>query len=557
MPRDRRVAFLARDLVWADLSGGSLAFSYAARKLEASVRTAPDLDDVETAIFDLQTDDPDAFVAAIREFRPTVVAASTYVWSVDLFCRVAEEVRRWDPSVRFVMGGPAARPSLLDLAPYRMRVRNLDAVVTGEGEETIRRIVRTSAEDGWQSSVPGLQVPGSLGWRGTGAAERPNLDDYASPYQLGGVPLGGIGYLETFRGCPISCAFCQWGLERSNRVHSAEYLASHLRGLRAAAVPSVYVLDAGFNLNPPAFRNLVSAEREVGALREMQVLGHIYPTLLRDEHLEFFEALGRAEITVGIQSFDPVVLKRLGRPFDMTRFERVLHELGGRFEIDLEIILGLPGDDPQSFRRTFEKAIEIGHSVRVFRCLVLPDALLERATEFDIDYDPVTFEMRSCVGWTAEGLRGEWDHVRQVAATMPRPNFGPNWTDFRTPRWDPRSDASPDREQGATVEAAPSFDHELVERLGRTIASSASGWQLHDARADGANLLLALDGDAGSVVLEATTASPGRRCFREHDGIAYSHRGSLGRGDTARLHDFIERVHADVRPLVLAVTGTV
>jgi radical SAM superfamily enzyme YgiQ (UPF0313 family) len=548
MPRDRRVAFLARDLVWADQSGGSLAFSYAARKLEASVRTAPDLGDVETKVIDLRTDEAEAFVAAIREFRPSVVAASTYIWSVELFCRVAEEVRRWDPSVRFVMGGPAARPSLLDLAPYRARARKLDAVVAGEGEEIIRQVVRAPVGDRWQASVPGLQVPGPLGWRNTGMAERPVLDDYASPYQLEGVPRGGIGYLETFRGCPISCAFCQWGVERSERAYSTDYLASHLHGLRDAGVRTAYVLDAGLNLNARAFRNLASAEREVGILREMQVLGHIYPTLLREEHVEFFESIGHADITVGIQSFDSAVLKRLGRPFDMVRFERVLRELSGRFDLDLELILGLPGDDPASFRRTFEKAIELGDSVRVFRCLALPDALLERASEFDIDFDPVTFEMRSCAGWTAESLRAEWDHVRRVAATMHRPNFGPNWTDFWTPR--SHQGQSPPQE---VVPSEPSIRPELIERLGRTIEGSASGWQLAEARADAGTLLLELDAEGGRMVLEATTAHPDRRSFREHDGIAYSHRGPLEQADAMRLQRFIAQIHTDIRPLVLAI----
>ncbi|MCZ7679085.1 MAG: hypothetical protein M5U28_10150 [Sandaracinaceae bacterium] len=61
MRRDPRVAILARDLVWADESGGSLAFSYAARKLEASLRSAPDLAGVEVRVIDLRTGDEEAF----------------------------------------------------------------------------------------------------------------------------------------------------------------------------------------------------------------------------------------------------------------------------------------------------------------------------------------------------------------------------------------------------------------------------------------------------------------------------------------------------------------
>jgi radical SAM superfamily enzyme YgiQ (UPF0313 family) len=538
MLRDRRVAFLARDLVWEDKSGGSLPFSYAARKLEASLQSAPDLSDAESTTIDLRSDDPEAFFERIRAFRPTLVAASTYIWSVKVFCQVAELVRRWDPTVRFVMGGPAARPVVLSLPPFARYVRHVDAVATGEGEELVRRLVRDHLASEWQKTVPGLTVPHALGWRTTDALERIVLDDYPSPYQMRSVPIADIGFLETFRGCPISCAFCQWGEERSDRVHSSEYLALHLQGLADRGVERVYVLDAGFNLSARAFRNLAAAEREVGALRHMQVLGHIYPAFIRDEHLELFDSFGRAELTVGVQSFDKEVLKKLGRPFDLARFEHVLGELTGRYPIDLEIILGLPGDNPASFRRTFEKAIGLGGKVRVFYCLALPDALLDRAREFDIDFDPETFELRSCLGWTRESLRTEWQHVCDVARTMHRPYIGSNWVDFRT--------------DGVTEDRPPSspISSDAVERLRDAIDVAQIGWRLLGAHREGERLVLDLDGASGPLVLEAALARRGQPRFIEHEGVAYSHRGEIGRAGTPSLLSLIERVHADVRPVL-------
>lgn len=548
MHRDPRVAFVARDLVWADKSGGVLAFSYAARKLEASIRSAPDLAHVETTVIDLRVDDEEAFLERVRAFRPTVVAASTFIWSIGVFSRLASRVKAWDPSVRFVMGGPAARPSVLGLAPYAPYARAIDAVVTGEGEEIIREIVRHHADDDWQSDVAGLMVPTPLGYRRTADAVRPELDAYASPYQLGIVPKGGNGYLETFRGCPISCAFCQWGVEKADRVHSAAYLASHLRGLDAANTESVYVTDAGFNLSARAFANLREAEREVGALGKRQVLGHIYPTFLREDHLELFDTFGRAEITVGVQSFDRAVLARLGRPFDLQRFERVLGELEGRVDVDLEIILGLPGDDPDNFRRTLDKAISLATSVRVFYCLALPDALLERADNLAVDFDPETFEVRSCAGWTREALESEWARVRRIAETMYRPNFGPNWIDFRTAHPAPRGHHG--RHDHTHAHAlAP----EAIDRLRDAIAHTDMGWHLADARADGDGLILDLDGAAGRLVLEVRRTEAGRPRFAEHDGIAYSHRGAVVHHDTSKVRSFIERVHRDVGPALSLV----
>jgi len=545
MARERRVAFLARDLVWGDESDGSLPFSYAARKIEASVRSAPDLADVATTTIDLRETDPDAYFEAIREFRPTLIAASTYIWSIELFTEVAERVHHWDPSVRFVMGGPSARPSVLTLEPYAAQAGYVHALVKGEGEEIIRRLVRDHLSEDWRELVPGMQVKHPLGYRSSGEIDPPALDDYASPYQLGTIPRAEHGFLETFRGCPISCAFCQWGDERADRIYSAEYLAGHLRGFVDAGVSTVHVLDAAFNLSSRAFRNFAAAEREAKVLCDRKVIGHVYPSYLKDYHLDLLSSFGRAELDVGIQSFDRQVLKGLGRPFDPARLERMLHELAGRFPVDLEIIMGLPGDDPASFRRTFERAIEFPAKVRVFWCLALPDALLERAEEYDIDFDPITFGVRSCRGWSPEDLESEWAYVKSVASTMYRPEMGSNWIEFRT-----ESEAA--RHMSGDLRAWP-IAGAVQTRLKGLVEGAAMGYELQEAERGQGGVILHLDGKTGPVVLSAAVASPGQRSFVELGGIAYSHRGELARPDASRLRSFIERVHAGLAPLTRTV----
>ncbi|MEM7155575.1 MAG: radical SAM protein [Myxococcota bacterium] len=544
MSAEPRIAFLARDLVWADKSGGVLPFSYAARKLDASLKSAPDLEGVETTLIDLRTDDPEAFFERIREFRPTLVAASTYIWSAKVFCEVAQRVREWDPSVRFVMGGPAARPSLLSLPPYAPYHRTIDAVVLGEGEEVMRELARKHLHDDWRSEIEGLVLSSPLGWRHGTPQERPALDGYASPYQLGTVPRDDVGFLETFRGCPMSCAFCQWGDERSDRVHSVEYLAGHLRGMAESGVERVYVLDAGFNLSPRAFRNLIAAEQREHVLENCQVLGHIYPSHVRDDQLDFLDTFRRAEVAVGIQSFDTDVLDALGRPFDIPRFEFVMNKIRGRLDIDLELILGLPGDNPRAFRKTLERAMEFATTVRVFYCLALPDALLERAAELDLEFDPETFMLTRCAGWTHEQLQTEWARVLEIAQSCHRPHIGPNWVDFR-----PNTPAKAERTERPT-RRDDSLSAARVAPVGEQIAGAGVGWSLDTARAHHGTLLLALGGGRDGLTLEITAAAEGQRHFRELGGVAYSYRGALGNGDAERLTTLIPRIHATVKDLL-------
>ncbi|MBX3184945.1 MAG: B12-binding domain-containing radical SAM protein [Polyangiaceae bacterium] len=529
-----RVAILARDLTWADESGGVLPFSYAARTLHASLLSAPDLSDVESVVIDLKSDDPEVFFEQLREFRPTLVAASTYIWSLHVFCRLAERVRRWDPSVRFILGGPAARPAVFALAPYRPYARFIDGLVIGEGEEAIREATRRHRAADWPRGVPGLLAQSPLGWRPAPLVSKPELDDYPSPYQLGVVPQDSIGFLETFRGCPISCAFCQWGDEAGTRVHSAEYLASHLRGMKDAGVETIYLLDAGFNLSSRAFRSLRAAEREAQVLKDIKVLGHLYPTYVKDEHLEFFNEIGQVEINVGLQSLDPDVLKRLGRPFDIPRFERLLGEIGGHSEVTLEIILGLPGDNAESFRRTLDRAMELTSLVRVFYCLALPDALLDRAEEFNVVFDPDTFMVASCDGWSEPVLTREWERVRELARTMGRPNFGPNWLDFRT------GVSAGARERRSEPPAVPELLGGASAWLRAEALAANPRWELGEIRRHPGRVILEF---SQGLVLEVAAVDPGaeRRSFMQVGGLAFSYQGQLPDERVRDVRAFLER----------------
>jgi len=544
MRRDRRVALLARDLVWGDTSGGSLPFSYAVAKLEASLRSAPDLADVETKVIDLQSDDPDAFMAEIEAFKPTFIGASSYIWSVGTFSKLASRVRRWDPSVGFVMGGPAARPSVMRLAPYAPHASAIDGLVAGEGEEVIRDLLRSHGASGggrdWVRQVAGVQVhdAASGSWGLTAPVERPRINAYASPYHLGIVPAGGVGYLESFRGCPMSCSFCQWGDARPDRVHSVEYLAAHLEGLKASQVDQVYVVDAAFNLSPRAFRNLVEAERQVGALANSTVLGNLYPTIINDDHLALFDSFGRADINMGLQSIHPEVLKKLGRPFDLKRFDRVLGEVRSRYRLSLEIILGLPGDNPESFRETLDRTIELADRVRVFYCLALPDAMLETAERDGVTYDPATFEVRSVPGWSEKVLRREWDRVREIASSMHRPVIAPDWCEFDTA-------AQTRAEVVAHTRPGTRMSQDVMERLHHAVADAAMGWRLSGARSEGSRLLLDLEGAGGPLVLEVRRTSTEQKHFKQHDELAYSYRGDSP-GDMKQLAAFIAQVHDGV-----------
>ena len=233
-------------------------------------------------------------------------------------------------------------------------------------------------------------LPKGDGWVETPARPLGDLNDLPSPCAMDLVPKGGLIVLQTYRGCPFTCSFCEWG---------------------------ALEVDAGLNLNQNAFRNLRAAADMTGFFATRSLICEVYPAKVRQEHIDFLASIHEPLVGIGLQSFDNEVLKHVERSFDEARFETTLHQLREVAHVAIEIIMGLPGDTPENFRKSFERARSLPTALRVYHCVVLPSALMVRAPASDqLDYDPITLKMRSCLGWSERELQTEMDYVTACAA---------------------------------------------------------------------------------------------------------------------------------------------
>jgi len=431
----RRIALVCMTPVTdANETGNMEMPSYGVKRVLAAATADPKLQDAEFAFIDFRNNDVDAYVDAIVEFGADVVGFSIYIWSSLLLTEVARQVKRRRPGCIIVFGGPSARTALFDLPSYGDPAAFLDAVVESEGELTFSEIGRLpELNRSALGSISGLHLPSPDGWVDTGPRTPiANLDSIASPFQLGLMPDHSVAYLETYRGCPMSCAFCEWGRpDNPGTVFSRDYIASELAAYAAADVPAVFLVDAGLNLNARAFDNLAAAEKEVGFLRQAAFWCEVYPSLINDAQLEFIASVGGSSyLGIGLQSLDDEVLRELQRPFKRDRFEEAIRSLAPIGEVEIQIIFGLPTDSPDGFRRTLEYALKFPVSVRAYHCLVLPDALLTRSKpEWDVQFDPRTLEMTSCAGWSGDDVQEMRGYLNDLAASV-KGSAGQFWWNF-------------------------------------------------------------------------------------------------------------------------------
>ena len=415
----RRVALLAR-YPQHDPSMPQRIPNLGLRMVEAALRASA-LPGLDIRVWDLEPTGATAAETAgeIDAFDPDVVGGSAFLWSFPFLLAVASLLKSADPARLIVLGGPSARPVMLDHAPHRAVAGAVDVLAMGEGEDVFREIVALADRSpAALRALPGVAVRDGGAWHETAARPLGDLNLLASPYRMGLIPPGGLGILQTYRGCPFTCSFCEWGtMESPKRVRDVDSLAAEFGAMEHLGLRSAMLADAGLNLNAGAFHNLRAAADATGFLQWRGLICEVYPANVRREHLEFLAAVGNPYVGVGLQSFDPAVLAQVDRKYDEKRFDHTLAALGEVANVAVEVILGLPGDTPERFRRNFERARRLPCALRVYHCVVLPSALMVRSPpEHALDYDPVSLKMRSCLGWTQAALASEVAFLDGAAA---------------------------------------------------------------------------------------------------------------------------------------------
>ena len=391
----------------------------------AAAARAAGLEDLELRIWDERERGPEAVAAEVSDFDPDVVAGSAFLWSLPQLTAVIGALKAEDPGRLAVLGGPSARVNMLSHPPFAAAARALDVLVEGEGEGAFPAILAARRRDAeGLTGIGGLRLRTEAGWVPTGPGATAGMDALASPYAAGLVPPGGIGLMETYRGCPFSCSFCEWGvMEAPKNVRGPESIRAEFDAMRPLGLKALLLADAGLNLNNAAFESLRRAGEESDFLRGRGLICELYPTKVRRAHLDFLGRVGAAHIGVGLQSFEAAALREVERRQDEERLPDLLGALREVSHVCTEIIMGLPGDTPEGFLNSFARARALGTALRVYHCVVLPSALMARSPAgHALDYDPVTLKMRSCLGWppgTIEAMRRRIDEEARAAGGHP------------------------------------------------------------------------------------------------------------------------------------------
>ena len=346
---------------------------------------------------------------AQRLAHNNIVAFSVYVWNHNYNYSLAARIKEINPDVLIVIGGP--EPAITDPDIFRKNPW-MDLVVCYEGEITFKRILETYHSKDWES-VAGLLI------NRNGEAVKTN--DAVRIEELGEVPspyLSGIfddlvakhpevtwqGTLETNRGCPFACTFCDWGSLTYNKVKQfgLERVFDELEWMATHNFDWISITDANFGMFPERDNmiadKIIECQEKYGSPRTFSVA---WAKNQKKEVIDIVKKLLDSKgfnqgLTLSVQSLDLDVLENIRRKnMEMNKLEEVFSLCDQRnIPAYTELILGLPGETLESWKKNFYHLYDLNQhtGITVFQAQLLENAemnLLQKKL-FKITSQPVT-----------------------------------------------------------------------------------------------------------------------------------------------------------------------
>ena len=116
----------------------------------------------------------------------------------------------------------------------------------------------------------------------------------------------------------------------------------------------VYVADPMLNVDAVHFKEVLEACRRLDNL-----FFNLHGGLFDDDSLERLGRVRHLSMALGVQSINPEAMRRIHRPLLLDRLTRNVGRLTAMKNVDLalDVIVGLPGDDYEGFKRTLDWAL--------------------------------------------------------------------------------------------------------------------------------------------------------------------------------------------------------
>ena len=307
----------------------------------------------------------------------TIIGFSTYVWNKNYNYSLARRVKEINPDCLIFFGGPEMPITKKDIFK---KLSFIDVVIKSEGEIILRQLLDAISNNTPWDDIKGLLINRDGVAIDTGNGDRiGNLEDLPSPYLTGVfdkimsevTDVEWNATVETNRGCPYACTFCDWGSLTYNKVKkfNLEKVFAELEWIGEKGCGFVTVTDANFGMFVE--RDNAIADKLIEVQEKYGCPNSFSMSWAKDQKPEVFDIVFKLiknpkfnqGLTVSVQSMDLDVLENIKRKnLAQHKIENIFALCDkNNVPVYTEIILGLPGETVASWKEGFYKIFRAGN----------------------------------------------------------------------------------------------------------------------------------------------------------------------------------------------------
>ena len=313
-----------------------------------------------------------------------IIGFTCYIWNQDVNDKIAQQFKQYRKDGIVIYGGPNVPENFDDANEFAQQKQFVDIFFIGPGEKNfLNYLIYNSKEGTYSTNHYNISTNRS--------SYQVTREETPTPFQDGifdeilkrekniGIPL------ETTRGCPYSCAFCDWGSQSNSKIvkFDEEVLKKEIKYFtNFDSVRYIDFCDANYGI----------FERDVDIIKficenKNQILSVSFSGFAKngtDRISEIHDLLSENfslflnEIKISLQTMSNQTLATIKRSNIKTKkLISIVTKKRNNQLISGELIIGLPGETANSWLDTLCKTAEIGiDSLKVHRLLVLPNTLL-------------------------------------------------------------------------------------------------------------------------------------------------------------------------------------
>jgi radical SAM superfamily enzyme YgiQ (UPF0313 family) len=187
---------------------------------------------------------------------------------------------------------------------------------------------------------------------------------------------GGMGSIETKRGCSGKCIYCADPLIKGSKIRTRplKKVMEELKNLISKNVNYIHFCDSELNIPSDYASRLLNRIIEDGLGEKIRWYSYMSPINFNENFAKLLKRSGCAGINFGVDSAHSMILKNLGRDHNLDDLKNI-SELCAKYKIRFmfDLLLGGPGEDRETIKYTIDSVkklnptcVGLSYGIRVY-----------------------------------------------------------------------------------------------------------------------------------------------------------------------------------------------